>query len=181
MFDAPIPGQSLTNEPKNYPWENPTRLNSPEDALVFHMERLEEPRRIKAALDFLQMDMTVVTLVEGILRSGVANGEHSIDVSMLIAPVIHEHIVSLAKVARIDFDEGLEDEDEMSDEDSKYATRTMKARKILKQIKRDEEPELDDLEASMPDVSLQEEEPKMAKQMPEEKPAGLMARPQGVM
>ena len=51
MFEAPIPGQSLTNEPKNYPWENPSRLATPEDALVYHLERLNQPKRIEAMLD----------------------------------------------------------------------------------------------------------------------------------
>ena len=27
MFDAPIPGQSLTTEPKNYPWERPPEMS----------------------------------------------------------------------------------------------------------------------------------------------------------
>ena len=38
MFEAPIPGQSLTNEPKNYTWENPPKFIYPEDALIWHME-----------------------------------------------------------------------------------------------------------------------------------------------
>ena len=25
-FDAPVPGQSLTDEPRNYPWEHPARF-----------------------------------------------------------------------------------------------------------------------------------------------------------
>ena len=62
MFEAPIPGQSLTNEPKNYPWENPSRLTTPEDALVYHLERLNQPKRIEAMLDFLQLDIDVVTM-----------------------------------------------------------------------------------------------------------------------
>ena len=32
MFDAPIPGQSLTDEPGNYPWEHPPQTASIEEA-----------------------------------------------------------------------------------------------------------------------------------------------------
>ena len=32
-LDAPIPGQSLTDEPGNYPWEHPPKTTDPEDAL----------------------------------------------------------------------------------------------------------------------------------------------------
>ena len=32
VFDAPIPGQSLTDEPGNYPWEHPPQKASIEEA-----------------------------------------------------------------------------------------------------------------------------------------------------
>ena len=31
LLKAPIPGQSLTDEPKNYPWENPPEITDPEE------------------------------------------------------------------------------------------------------------------------------------------------------
>ena len=31
-FDTPVPGQSLTDTPKNYPWENPARFAKLEDS-----------------------------------------------------------------------------------------------------------------------------------------------------
>jgi|TARA_R110002126_G_scaffold2390_1_gene13705 hypothetical protein len=176
MFEAPIPGQSLTNEPKNYPWENAARLNTPEDAIVYHLERLNQPKRAEAMLDFLQLDIDVVTMTEGILRNAVANGEHSVDVSMIIAPIIHEHIVGLADATGIDYDEGLDEDD--TQEERAYAIRENKARKILRDIKMDKKPDLGDLEASMPKTSIRDTK---VEDMPEEKPMGLMARPQGVM
>ena len=176
MFEAPIPGQSLTNEPKNYPWENAARLNTPEDAIIYHLERLNQPKRAEAMLDFLQLDIDVVTMTEGILRNAVANGEHSVDVSMIIAPIIHEHIVGLADATGIDYDEGLDEDD--TQEERAYAIRKNKARKILRDIKMDKKPDLGDLEASMPKTSIRDTK---VEDMPEEKPMGLMARPQGVM
>ena len=41
MFNAPIPGQSLTSEPKNYAWERPPQYDLPEEALMFHLEKLD--------------------------------------------------------------------------------------------------------------------------------------------
>ena len=34
-FEAPIPGQSLTGEPRQYPWESPPQIDKPEDAFDF--------------------------------------------------------------------------------------------------------------------------------------------------
>ena len=39
-FDRPIPGQSLTGEPKNNPWENPAQMSDIEDVTKFYIERL---------------------------------------------------------------------------------------------------------------------------------------------
>ena len=174
MFEAPIPGQSLTNEPKNYAWENPPKFIYPEDALIWHMERLEEPERIKSIFHFLKLDVDVVTLVEGITRNAVAEGFHTIDISLIISPVIHEYIVGIAEVAGVEFNEGL-DEEEADGEELAYDIREKEARKILSELKRNKEPDLDVLEESLPEKpSVVQEE------MPEKKPQGLMARPQGV-
>ena len=174
MFEAPIPGQSLTNEPKNYTWENPPKFIYPEDALIWHMERLEEPERIKSIFHFLKLGVDVVTLVESITRNAVAKGFHTIDVSLIISPVIHEYIVGIAEVAGIEFNEGL-DEEEPDGEELAYDIREKEALKILAELKKNKEPNLDALEESIPEnPSVVQEE------MPEEKPQGLMARPQGV-
>ena len=174
MFDAPIPGQSLTNEPKNYAWENPSKFVEPEDALIWHIERLEEPQRIKSIFHFLEMGVDVVTLVEGITRNAVAGGYHTVDVSLIISPVIHEYIVGIAEVADIKFNEGL-DEEQVDDEELAYDIRDKEARKILSQLKKNKEPDLDVLEESLPKQPTVTQE-----DIPEEKPQGLMARPQGV-
>ena len=175
MFDAAVPGQSLTSEPKNYPWENPPRMNVPEEALAYHLERLSKPKRMEAVLDALQLDIEVTTLTEGLLRNAVANGEHSIDVSLIIGPIVHEYIVGMADAARIDYVEGVEDED--TSEERMYSIRENKARKILDNIKKNKKPDLKDLEASLPTQEIEA----MPTEVEEEKPQGLMARPERAM
>lgn len=108
-FDAPIPGESLTKSPGNMPYERPPEINDPEEAIQMHLMRLSEPDMQQDFLDMLELDMDVVTMTEGILRSAVATGVHSIDISMIIAPVIHEFIKTTAEDADIEFDEGLVD------------------------------------------------------------------------
>ena len=172
MFDAAVPGQSLTSEPKNYAWENPPRMTVPEEALAYHLEELSKPKKMEAVLDALQLDLEVTTLTEGLLRNAVANGEHSIDVSLIIGPIIHEYIVGIADAARIDYVEGVEDED--TSEERMYAIRENKARKILDNIKKNKKP---DLEASLPTQEVEA----IPTEVEEEKPQGLMARPERAM
>jgi len=41
-FDAPIPGQSLTDTPGNYPWEHSPNVTRVEDAMMYLTERFTE-------------------------------------------------------------------------------------------------------------------------------------------
>ena len=121
MFSAPIPGQSLTSEPKNYPWENPPLINTPEEALIWHMDKLEDDKAIEAVAGLLALGLDIVTMTEGILRNAVADGVHSIDVSLLIGPIIHQYIKGIGDLTDIDYNEGF-DEKEEGDLDSVVMT-----------------------------------------------------------
>ena len=110
MFSAPIPGQSLTSEPKNSPWENPPQMNKPEEAVLWHLKKLDKPKSVKSVVGLLGLGLDLVTLTEGLLRGAVAEGRHSIDVSLLIAPVIHEYIKGIADASGVEYNEELRGE-----------------------------------------------------------------------
>lgn len=169
MFSAPIPGQSLTSEPKNSPWENPPQISSPEDALMWHIDRLTKKERTKAAVTMMQLGIDVVTLTEGILRAAVSEGRHSIDVSLIIAPIVHEFIKNIAEESGIDYEEGIEEED-MSQEDIDYAIESRKASKILESMEDTGEVDLSTLEEPTKNI------PEMPEETIEDKPMGLMSR-----
>ena len=167
MFSAPIPGQSLTSEPKNVPWENPPQFPDPESALVWHMDRLQEPEKIKAITGLLTLGLDVVTLTEGLLRAAVIDGRHSIDVSLLIGPIIHEYIVGTADAAGIEYDEGM-DEPSADEVDIEYTLRSKESAKILKELE----------ESGKVDFDV---EPEESMEMPEEVEAPVEDKPMGLM
>jgi hypothetical protein len=110
QFDAPIPGQSLTTEPKNFAWERPPEIVDPELAIQYHLEKLSRPAAVEGILDTIEvLEVDIANLTKGYLRAQVAEGIHSIDVSLIVAPVVHEFIKQIATSAGIDFDEGFED------------------------------------------------------------------------
>ena len=131
MLKAPIPGMSLTSPPGNYPWEQPPQMENPEEALRYHIKRLNDPERIDAIIDVLEIGMPVKAITEGMLTAAVSQGRHSIDVSLMIAPVIHEQIKNLAEDAGIEYNEGMEDENARTPEEDK-ALLHMKVRTALK-------------------------------------------------
>jgi len=173
MFSAPIPGQSLTSEPKNSPWENPPQMTTPEEAVMWHIERLGKPKKVKSVVGLLSLNLDVVTMTEGILRGAVAEGRHSVDVSLIIAPIIHEYIKGIGDAAKIDYNEGLDDGEEDIDlREVNMALREKEVEDILKNIEDGEEIDLSPLEEDVPS----EEEPMMEEPEEEPKPVGLMSR-----
>lgn len=110
MFRAPIPGQSLTVEPKNFPWERPPEITDPEEAIQMHITRLSDPDTLQALLDTVEFNgVDAHTITKGILRGAVSNGIHSIDTALLAAPVVHEFIKKAAHTAGLTVEDGFED------------------------------------------------------------------------
>ena len=179
MFSTAIPGQSLTSEPKNSRWENPPRMVDPEEALLWHLEKLQKPKAQEAAAGMMALGIDILTLTEGVLRAAVAEGEHSIDVSLIIAPVIHEYIKGVGDAAGVDYKEGFadDDEEEIDLEQVNIALRKKEAMEILADIKGGEDIDLSGLEDSESDEDMSEEKPQVEMPEPqEEKPMGLMSR-----
>jgi|TARA_R110000851_G_scaffold250759_2_gene403297 hypothetical protein len=178
MFSTAIPGQSLTSEPKNSRWENPPRMVDPEESLLWHLEKLQKPKSMEAAAGMMALGIDILTLTEGVLRAAVAEGEHSIDVSLIIAPVIHEYIKGIGDAAGVDYKEGFEDDEEEIDlEQVNMSLRKKEAMEILADIKGGEDIDLSGLEDSESNENMSEEKPQVEMPEPqEEKPMGLMSR-----
>lgn len=119
MFQAPIPGESLTRPPKQFPWERPPEMNDPEEVMQFYIDKLTDSDRMSAIMDTLEVGMTIRDVTEGIVRVGVSEGMHSIDVGILVSPVIHQYIKSVAKALRIDYDEGFVDKKQQAEDQKK--------------------------------------------------------------
>jgi len=176
MFSAPIPGQSLTSEPKNSTWENPPQMSEPEEALLWHLGRFDNPKKTEAVVALLVLGLDLVTMTEGLLRTAVADGRHGIDVSLIIAPVIHEHLKGIAEASGVDYTEGLEEDEEDFDLNLVSVSALRKeAQDILDNIKSGGDVDLSSLNTSEPTMKEEEEEMVDMEQQ-EEKPMGLMSR-----
>jgi hypothetical protein len=162
MFKAPIPGMSLTGEPKKYPWERPPELSSPEDVAEYYLDKLSDESAMKPLLDYLAVgDLTLKELVEGITRIGVSRGLHTIDTGLLVAPLLHKTIKLVADSVGIEYDEGLVDK--KAEEQYQKDRKRLFTRKMLAKLKDNEMPEEEAL-------------PKEEMPVEEEKPQGLIAR-----
>jgi len=161
MFSAPIPGQSLTTEPKGFPWERPPEITDPEEAIQMHLARLSEPDMLDMVLDLIESDgLDVKTLTSGIMRGAVAKGMHTIDVALLVAPVVHEFIKQGALAFGLSPDDGFENKEEKAE--YAKAKKTSLSKKMIKEMP--------------PMVSKEVLEVSPAEKVTAEKPKGLMSR-----
>ena len=174
QFDRPVPGQSLTTPPKSAPYERPPEITDPIKALDYHIDKLDNPDSIQQVMFLLELGIDLVTLIEGITRGAVLEGIHSIDISLIISPVLHEHIKGYAEAMNVQYKEGFEVDE---DDDPSYGQNIMLARKVLRQMNK--ETDKDIVSSIKTDMKEREdiEEPMMAEK--EEAPdvsKGLMAR-----
>ena len=100
-FDAPIPGQSLTDEPGNYPWEHPPQRATIEEALDEIYESLMEEQNMKRMFTLLRMGIPVEALVKVITFSGFLEGKYTVDVAKLLEPIVSMIITGEAALAEI--------------------------------------------------------------------------------
>ena len=169
LTDRPIPGQSLTTPPRQFPYERPPDMVNPLEALDVHIERLNEKDNIADVMTALENGIDLVTLVEGILRSAVMAGVHGLDTSMIIAPHMHEFIKGEADFVGIDYEEGFVD---------KEATEKNEKRRLGAMIrKRMRDETADNLEETRLVLDVPAEETPDMSEEPQQEQKGLMSRP----
>lgn len=151
QFSGPIPGQSLTTTPKNFPWERPPEIVDPEEAIQMHLTRLSDPKKLKAALDLMELeDLDIQTLTKGLMRGAVSQGIHTIDVGLIVAPVVHEYLKQAAKYFGIPAKDGFEDA--TAEEEKRQAIAAAKARKMMKTAKAEPKKVVEEIKQEEPQV-----------------------------
>lgn len=166
-FDAPIPGQSLTHELGARPWQTPPELSTLEEALDFYLPRLSDKTFAGRMLDILERGVPITALVETLTLGGVMQGLHTIDVGILVNPVLVELVEGLAQIAEVDY--------VLGDTDNTQTPDKLTMSKVMRELRNVEmSSEEDDL-----DITETVEEP--IKDTEEEvTPKGLMARKETV-
>lgn len=193
---APIPGQSLTDEPQNFAWERPPEYVDPDEALIFHMDRLSEKEVAESVLFLMEYGYPVDVLTRSLLTASVGEGMHSVDVSLIISPAIEEELSYMARTAGIDYKDTFS-EDQTKEEAEEERLRALLLKKLDDKLGKGDDsvsrsaveamgsPAEDDLEAmqesmaqeNMEDEAVVSEEP-MEEEMPEvpQRTGGLMSR-----
>tara|TARA_R110002051_G_scaffold276136_1_gene337453 strand:- start:258 stop:824 length:567 start_codon:yes stop_codon:yes gene_type:complete len=179
-FDSPIPGSGLTAEPGSRSYKNPPQYSSVDEAINYYVKRLSTDEVADQVIEVLDMGVPITTIANIMCMHGVMEGKHTIDVSMLIMPVLMELMALIGDSAGIEYNMGTEKDDpeRISDATVQHAVQKMKAAKdddfddaILNNF--------NDIKKEKEEVELEEEEVELEEEVGLEEdsiPTGLMAR-----
>ena len=155
-FDAPIPGQSLTMELGARPWQNASRFTTVDDTIDYYMERMSSEEFMVQLAEVLESGVPVTSIANSIQLSSVMEGVHTVDVGMLVLPMIMEMLMMIGDSAGVKYDKGLENPNKPIIRDSTIAKAVA------------------EYEAKIEDKDVVEETED--KEVEDEEPTGLMAR-----
>tara|TARA_R110002020_G_scaffold333416_1_gene548808 strand:+ start:1988 stop:2488 length:501 start_codon:yes stop_codon:yes gene_type:complete len=100
-FSAPIPGESLTEEPGKWSWDKPPRFPKFEDALDTTMERMFSPKSVSKVLTMLDAGVDAESISRVVLFSGFMEGQYTPDVAVLMGQNVYEAVVTIGTIGGI--------------------------------------------------------------------------------
>ena len=110
-LNRPVPGQSLTHEVRARPWQNPPQFNTVEESMDWYLERFDNPELVQEMLSIIENKVPLSVIANSMQLGAVLQGVHSIDVGVLITPIIIEILRTLAEKTDTDYVIGDEPED----------------------------------------------------------------------
>ena len=100
LFSAPIPGQSLTGSGEA-PYEAPAQLNSPDEAMDFYIDKLNNDSVVYPLFAALESGVPVKRIVQSMVMHGFGEGLYTPDVALLVLEDLSMLIMAIAKEAGI--------------------------------------------------------------------------------
>jgi len=156
ILEAPIPGMAMTHEVGARPWQTPPQYPTVSQAAQYYVTSMQDEAFVEQAINLMETGMPITLMANNIQLATVLQGKHTIDVGMLLIPVIMEMLMLIGDRAGIEYTTGMERDKDIEINDSASEAAFTKFQKELGEDKPQEEVAEEDKQ--------------------EEEPMGLMAR-----
>ena len=100
-FDAPIPGESLTDTPGNAKWEHPPQFTKVEEASEYIWDRLHDEKLLEQVIAMLREGVPVEALARVVLFGGFTEGKWAPDLAILLAEIVFKQIIAIGMAVKI--------------------------------------------------------------------------------
>jgi len=111
-INAPIPGMSLTAPLGGRPWQQPPQMASVEEAIDYYVPKLMDREFVPELLTIIELGIPLTTIANSFQLASVMEGKHSIDVGILVIPVLVELMMTLADANEVEYVSGMSREKE---------------------------------------------------------------------
>tara|TARA_X000001388_G_scaffold50573_1_gene36559 strand:+ start:988 stop:1509 length:522 start_codon:yes stop_codon:yes gene_type:complete len=128
-LDAPIAGQGLTHELGNRPWQQPPQFSTVEEAIQFHIPRIIDPDMQEDLMNVIETGVPLTVIAETLQSGAVMQGKHTVDVGILIIPVLMETLAYLAEEQGVKYNMGTKLKTDDTPSESSIALALNKIRK----------------------------------------------------
>lgn len=163
-LDAPIPGMSLTAELGARPWQSPPEGATLEDAVDYYIPRLGDPEYVGQVLDIVESGVPLTSIAESMTLVGNMEGKHTIDVGILVQPVIVEFLKGIADITDTKYT--MSADKEFRDKDVTEGMLNNVTKELQKSLPEEQQSEINTLVDKSIDTNIEEVE----------EPKGLMSR-----
>jgi hypothetical protein len=194
LIQAAVPGQSLTDSPKNPPWERPSELTEVKDVVTYYIEKLADEDVMDDMSVLFDLGADLETVTETLQMTGAMKGVHTAEAGMLAGPVVASFLKSALATYGIDAPErNVSDDKRMEDKEHKRISTLLEAAlektkpndaggELLAEMAEAEAGEMDDSEA-LPDQSMlaEQEEMPVEDSMPLEEEMPMPEQGNGIM
>jgi len=134
LFDAPIPGQSLTNSPEQkYPWEGPPEFTGQKQLTEKIFLDLLKDDNLESVLELMSNKMPVMDIAQMLLMTGFNKGKMNPDMMLTQLEPTAYMLLALAEKAGIDpvlsrdDDVAIDETDENIEEDVSFTNNVRNA------------------------------------------------------
>ena len=100
-FDAPIPGQSLTDTPGNASWEHPPQYTKLDETAEVVWDLLHEPNKLEQIILLLHSGVSVEALTKSVIFSGFVKGKWTPDLGLLLTEIVFNQILAIGMRAKL--------------------------------------------------------------------------------
>ena len=107
-FDRPIPGMGMTHEVGARPWQNPPTYTTVEEAVNYYVERMSTDQFRDQLIDVMEMGIPLTTMANTIQLASVMVGVHTVDVGMMLLPILVELLKSMGDASNVQYVSGME-------------------------------------------------------------------------
>ena len=139
--------------------ETPPEITTVEQATNYYVERMNTDQFKAQLVDVIEMGVPLATLANTIQLASVMEGVHSVDVGMLVIPIIVELLMTIAEAEGVQYQTGME---------GMETERPTAVSRIINDKMNELRAPTEDIGIEEPQVELQQEE--------QPQPMGLMAR-----